>query len=67
MKKYSVEKITLVAIPIVGVLASLAQFIYNGSLWEGVVNLTLNIMHRSHLELLQPLDYFQVAGSVFAN
>ena len=44
-----------------GVLASFVNAANNRSMWGDEVALALNIVDRSYLELLQPLDYAQVA------
>jgi hypothetical protein len=48
-----------------GVALSLIQFLFNRSLWWDEAALALNIIHRSSAELLQPLDYAQVAPIMF--
>jgi hypothetical protein len=48
-----------------GVALSLAQFLFNRSLWLDEASLALNIIHRDGLELLKPLDYLQVAPILF--
>ncbi len=42
-------------------ILSAVQFLYNRSLWLDEASLALNIISKSHLELLQPLDHGQVA------
>ena len=44
-----------------GFLVRLVQYLSNRSLWEDEVNLALNIIDRSYLELTQTLDYNQAA------
>ena len=44
-----------------GILVRLIQYLSNRSLWEDEVNLALNIIARSYLELTQTLDYNQAA------
>ena len=44
-----------------GILIRLIQYLYNRSLWADEAVLALNIVNRSYLELLQPLDYDQAA------
>jgi hypothetical protein len=65
MGKYTIKNITVAAIFVVGVAISLFQFLYNRSLWGDEAMLALNIIHRSGAELLQPLDYVQVAPVLF--
>ncbi|MBW4467727.1 MAG: glycosyltransferase family 39 protein [Pegethrix bostrychoides GSE-TBD4-15B] len=48
-----------------GVLVRLVQYLHRRSLWEDEANLALNIVNRSYLELLQPLDYNQAAPPLF--
>jgi hypothetical protein len=50
---------------IAGVILSLVQFLFNRSLWWDEAALALNIIHKSSFELLQPLDYGQVAPILF--
>lgn len=45
----------------IGIVLRIAQFLYNRSLTEGEAALALNIVKRSYLDLLKPLDYFQAA------
>jgi len=45
----------------VGIVLRVAQFLYNRSLTEGEAALALNIIERSYMDLLKPLDYFQAA------
>ena len=44
-----------------GILVRLVQYVFNRSLWNDEAALALNIINRSYLELLQPLDYNQGA------
>ena len=44
-----------------GFLVRLVQYLSNRSLWGDEVNLALNIINRSYLELTQTLDYNQAA------
>lgn len=44
-----------------GIFVRLVQYLYNRSLWADEAVLALNIVNRSYLELLQPLDYEQGA------
>lgn len=50
---------------LLGALVRLIQYLSNRSLWEDEVNLVLNIIDRSYLELLKPLDYNQAAPPGF--
>jgi hypothetical protein len=57
---------TLIAVIILGGIAlAIYQFIYNRSLWNDEATVSLNIIHRSSLGLLKPLDYSQVAPILF--
>ncbi|MDY6896776.1 MAG: glycosyltransferase family 39 protein [Cyanobacteriota bacterium] len=60
IKLFSSEKISLVIICF-GILIRVIQYFYNRSLWADEAVLALNIVNRSYLELLQPLDYDQGA------
>jgi len=44
-----------------GILLRLAQYLFNRSLYLDEASISLNIIHRSFLGLLQPLDYDQGA------
>jgi uncharacterized membrane protein len=44
-----------------GILVRFVQYLYNRSLWADEAVLALNIINRSYLELLQPLDHDQGA------
>jgi 4-amino-4-deoxy-L-arabinose transferase-like glycosyltransferase len=44
-----------------GTFVRLIQYLFNRSLWNDEAALALNIINRSYLELLQPLDYNQGA------
>lgn len=44
-----------------GILVRLVQYLSNRSLWNDEAALAINIVNRSYLELLQPLDYDQGA------
>ncbi len=63
--KLLLEKIVIKSILFLGVVLSLAQYVYNRSLWLDESLLALNIINRSYLELLRPLDYIQVAPILF--
>ena len=46
---------------LLGLIVRLVQYLSNRSLWGDEVNLALNIIDRSYLELTQALDYNQAA------
>ena len=48
-----------------GIIIRIAQYISNRSLWGDEAYIALNIVNRSYLELLQPLDYDQAAPPGF--
>jgi hypothetical protein len=50
-----------IALIIFGIVVRLTQYLTNRSLWADEATLALNIVNRSFLELLQPLDYDQGA------
>lgn len=50
---------------ILAVTISTAQFLYNRSLWLDEARLALNIINKSHFELLLPLDMNQVAPILY--
>jgi hypothetical protein len=54
-------KISIYAIFALAVGMSLAQYLYNRSLWCDEAWVALNILNRDFGELLNPLDYIQVA------
>lgn len=45
----------------VGTLFRISQYLYNRSLTEGEAPLAMNVIKRSFLELIRPLDYSQTA------
>jgi hypothetical protein len=51
----------LLSVLVFGSVIRLIQYAYNRSLWADEATLALNIVQRSFTELLQPLDYDQVA------
>ena len=63
--KLRFENILLLFIICTGVSVSIVQFLYNRSLWLDESYLALNIINRNFLELLQPLNYEQVAPILF--
>lgn len=48
-------------IMLLGIILRLRQYIANRSLWVDEASLALNIINRTYMELLQPLDYDQGA------
>lgn len=50
---------------LLGVVVRLVQYLSNRSLWGDEVNVALNIVNRSYLELLKPLDHNQAAPPGF--
>ncbi len=48
-----------------GIIISLVQFLYNRSLWLDEAMLALNIINKNNIQLLFPLDYYQVAPILF--
>jgi hypothetical protein len=65
MKNTDFEKTIVFSILFAGVLLSILQFVYNRSLWLDEAYLSLNIINKSHFELLKPLDIHQVAPILF--
>jgi hypothetical protein len=53
------------AVMLFAVVLSLIQFLCNRSLWLDEAMLALNIINKSYIQLLQPLDYTQVAPIAF--
>lgn len=54
-------RIFLLSLLVFGSLIRFIQYLYARSLWADEATLALNIVHRSFIELLQPLDYDQIA------
>ena len=54
-----------IAIMLLAVVLSLVQLLCNRSLWLDEAMLALNIINKSYAQLLQPLDYTQVAPIAF--
>ena len=54
-------QLSLWSILILGIFLRLHQYLYNRSLWLDELSLVLNLVNRSFLELLEPLDYAQGA------
>ncbi|MDR0536853.1 MAG: hypothetical protein LBH04_02205 [Tannerellaceae bacterium] len=67
MKKnyFTSEKNIIRLFVLYAILLSSIQFIYNRSIWGDEALLGLNIIHRSALDVLKPLDYAQVAPPLF--
>lgn len=65
MKNQSPDRYVLFAVVALGIGLALFQYIYNRSFWEDEAALSLNILQRSPLQLLQPLDHIQVAPPLF--
>jgi hypothetical protein len=59
------EKSIIRLIILCGVLLAIIQYIYNRSLWLDEAYLSLNIISKTHFELLKPLDYIQVSPILF--
>ncbi|MGA9379700.1 MAG: glycosyltransferase family 39 protein [Phormidium sp.] len=58
-------KYSALLIIIFGILIRVAQYLSNRALWGDEASLALNIVNRSYLELLQPLDRNQAAPPGF--
>lgn len=65
MTNFNFEKIVIKLILFAGAALAIIQFFYNRSLWLDESVLALNIIHKSHFELLKPLNYTQVAPILF--
>jgi len=66
MKKgFRIERAVITITVSIGVLLVLFQFVVNRSLWRDEAMLALNIINKSHFELLKPLDFLQVAPVLF--
>lgn len=65
MKNNNFEQVIIKLIIGAGVLVSTIQFFYNRSLWLDEAYLSLNIINKSHFDLLKPLDLWQVAPILF--
>ena len=60
--KFNIElKCIAASFSIIGIVLSIINFINNRSLWTDEATLSLNIINKPIYELLQPLDYNQVA------
>jgi len=64
-KKISFEQITITILLGLGILIPLIHFLCNRSMGNDEAWLALNIIHKGYAELLQPLDYNQVAPVLF--
>ncbi|GAB4239503.1 MAG: hypothetical protein Kow00121_66140 [Elainellaceae cyanobacterium] len=65
VKKRPILKDLSIAVVLFGSLVRLVQYLSNRSLWGDEAMLALNIVDRSYLELLTPLDYNQAAPPLF--
>src|SRR5690348_8234454 len=65
LKKLTLEKGIILLVVIIGLALSVIQFIYNRSLWGDEAAVALNIINKSHADLLRPMDYNQVAPILF--
>ncbi|KKD35288.1 glycosyltransferase family 39 protein [Limnoraphis robusta] len=65
LSNFSTYRILSVGFVIFGILVRLVQYLNNRSLWFDEVNLALNIVNLSYLQLLSPLDYNQAAPPGF--
>jgi len=63
--KLNFENSVLLLVIMIGIFISIFQILYNRSLWLDESYLALNIMNRSNFQLLQTLDYCQVAPILF--
>lgn len=63
--KFCLEQIVIKIVLLIGAILSILQFISNRSLWRDEAMLALNIVNKSHSELLKPLEYLQVAPILF--
>jgi hypothetical protein len=60
--KSKIDRKTLIYLLIVlGIIFRVVQYLYNRSLWLDESFIALNLMNRSFLELLKPLDFGQAA------
>ena len=65
MKQNNFEQSIIKLILGAGILLSTIQYLYNRSLWLDEAYLALNIINKSHFDLLKPLDHRQVAPILF--
>ncbi len=69
MKKIKLQNLIIFHFTIsIGVLLAVYQYLFNRSLWFDEAMLSINILNKDFAELLQPLDFDQVApiGFLFA-
>src|SRR3989338_11217817 len=57
---YNSDKLPFIII-LIGIIFRFYRYLYNKALWLDEAMLSLNIVERSFLELLKPLDYRQNA------
>ncbi|MEO0349676.1 MAG: glycosyltransferase family 39 protein [Cyanobacteria bacterium P01_A01_bin.15] len=65
LKRWIDAKPTIWAIVALGTLFRIVQYFNNRSLWVDEAKLSINIVERGFIELLQPLDYGQSAAPGF--
>lgn len=65
IEKYDFEDVIIFFTICFGVFLACKQFVYNRDMWTDEVLLGVNIVNRNPLELLRPLDHFQVAPILF--
>lgn len=53
------------ALVVYGIVVRLIQYLHNRSLWYDEASIALNVINRSYLELLNPLDHNQAAPPGF--
>ncbi|WP_083602482.1 glycosyltransferase family 39 protein [Hydrococcus rivularis] len=64
-KNYPLLRYISIFFLVFGIFVRLIQYVSNRSLWYDEASLALNIVNRSYLELLGPLDYDQAAPPGF--
>ena len=65
MRNANLNKTIILLIISSGILVSIFQYMDNRSLWLDEAYLSLNIIKKSHAELLKPLEFKQVAPVLF--
>jgi photosystem II stability/assembly factor-like uncharacterized protein len=65
LKNKNFENILITLIITAGFLLSAYQFFYNRSLWWDEAAVALNILNRTHISLLQPLDIYVIAPILY--